>query len=88
MTNFNKRFNKAKLDTVAIQMERNRLSEENTKLANGLRKYLDSLTIPERLKRKYNILVTIKKKPNSPRPIPAPWYQPPVVKKPPAEEEF
>jgi hypothetical protein len=47
----------AKLDTLAIQMERNRLSEENTKVASGLRKYLDSLTIPERLKRKYNILV-------------------------------
>jgi hypothetical protein len=32
---------------------------------------------------------TIKKKPNSPRPVPAPWYQPPAaIKKKPAEEEF
>lgn len=45
------------LDKLAIQMERNKLSIENTKLANALRKFIDSQTIPERLKRKYNILV-------------------------------
>nr|PNR55543.1 hypothetical protein PHYPA_006440 [Physcomitrium patens] len=57
MINFDKRFNKVKLDTLAIQMERNRLSKENTKLANGLRNYLNSATIPEHIKKQHNILV-------------------------------
>jgi len=45
------------LDKLAIQMERNKLRDENTKLVTALRKFIDSQTIPERLKKKYNILV-------------------------------
>jgi hypothetical protein len=87
MSNFYKRFNKVMLDKLAIQMERNKLSNENTKLANALQKFIDSQTIPERLKRKYNILVTIMKKPHSLRAIPVPLWEPPPLKKA-AEEEY
>lgn len=77
------------LDKLAIQMERNSLSDENTKLATILRKFIDSQTIPERLKRKYNILVTVKKKAHSPRPTPVPWWEPPPMKKKaPDKEEY
>ncbi|XP_024370214.1 dynein regulatory complex subunit 2 isoform X1 [Physcomitrium patens] len=47
MANFNKRFNKVKLDLLTIQTERNRLSEENSKLINGLQKYMDSQIMPK-----------------------------------------
>lgn len=46
-----------KLDTVAIQIERNKLSAENSKLVAALSSFIESQTIPERLKRKYNILL-------------------------------
>ena len=45
------------LDKLALEMEKNKLMEENVKLSTTLRNYLDGLTIAERLKTAYNVLM-------------------------------
>lgn len=47
----------AMLDKLALEMEKNKLMEENMKLSTALRNHLDSLTIVERLKTAYNVLM-------------------------------
>lgn len=47
----------AMLDKLALEMEKNKLMEENVKLSTALRNHLDGLTIAERLKTAYNVLM-------------------------------
>jgi len=47
----------AMLDKLALEMEKNKLMEENVKLSTVLRNHLDGLTIAERLKTAYNVLM-------------------------------
>jgi len=66
MTNFWKRFNKASLDKLAAEKERETLETENTRLRAILKQYLDGISVSESVLQQQNTLMVVNYKTNAP----------------------
>merc|ERR1711920_366928 len=64
LDNFFKRFNKAKLDHLAIEQELNRLNKENVQLRSILKQFLDGVSVNEDVLQGPNPLLVINGKVN------------------------
>lgn len=66
MRNFWKRFNKAQLDKLAAEKERETLETENTRLLAILKQYLDGISVSESVLQQQNTLMVVNYKTNAP----------------------
>merc|ERR1711988_1726094 len=64
LDNFFKRFNKAKLDHLAIEQELNRLNKENVQLRSILKQFLDGVSVNEDVLSQPNPLLVVNGKVN------------------------
>jgi len=63
---FNKKYNKAYLETLALQSERAELEEENATLKDLLKQYLEGISVSENVLAKDNTLFVVNGKTNAP----------------------
>jgi len=63
---FNKKYNKAYLETLALQSERAELEEENATLKDLLKQYLEGISVSEKVLAKDNTLFVVNGKTNAP----------------------
>mmetsp|Transcript_11897 Transcript_11897/g.36053 ORF Transcript_11897/g.36053 Transcript_11897/m.36053 type:complete len:511 (-) Transcript_11897:121-1653(-) len=70
LDNFNRKFNKVALDTLAIQNERDRLEREYNDLQSILKQYLDGISVNEELMQNANALFVVNGRTNLNRALP------------------
>jgi hypothetical protein len=63
---FNKKYNKAFLETLALQSERAELEDENATLKDLLKQYLEGISVSESVLAKDNTLFVVNGKTNAP----------------------
>ena len=65
MSQFNKRFNKVYLDTLSLEQTKTSLQEENERLKENLKQYLDCITVSEGVLNGPNPLLVVNGKTNA-----------------------
>lgn len=68
MKNFYKRYNKVYLDKLAIQKQKEQLSQDNVQLKSLLKQYLDGISLNDDVLRQENPLLVLNNKINIQRP--------------------